>query len=115
MRFYEPQRGQILFDGVPITQIDLRELRSRISLVLQDVFLFSRSVEYNIRLGNQQIADARVQNAARRVGAQRFIEQLPEQYHDAAGRARRIAVRGRTAAPFLCPRACVRSAGPRAR
>ncbi len=85
MRFYHPQRGQILFDGVPIPQLDLQELRSHISLVLQDVFLFSRSVEYNIRLGSEQITDTRVQAAAARVGAQRFIEQLPQRYQTPLG------------------------------
>jgi ATP-binding cassette subfamily B multidrug efflux pump len=85
MRFYEPQRGQILFDGVPITELDQRELRSRIGLVLQDVFLFSRSVEYNIRLGGDPIDDAAVQAAARRVGADRFIQLLPQHYATALG------------------------------
>jgi ATP-binding cassette subfamily B protein len=85
MRFYQPQRGQILVDGVPIEQLDLGVLRSRISLVLQDVFLFSRSVEYNVRLGNSRIADADVRAAATRVGAQRFIERLPQQYRTPLG------------------------------
>ena len=80
MRFYEPQRGQILFDGVPISQIPVRELRARIGLVLQDVFIFSQSVDYNIRLGRADIPPARVQLAAERVGASRLIERLPEQY-----------------------------------
>ncbi|MGH7470575.1 MAG: ABC transporter ATP-binding protein [Longimicrobiales bacterium] len=85
MRFYQPQCGQILMDGVPIEQLDLVALRSRISLVLQDIFLFSRSVEYNVRLGSERISDADVQTAATRVGARRFIEQLPQQYQTALG------------------------------
>jgi ATP-binding cassette, subfamily B, multidrug efflux pump len=85
MRFYEPQRGQILFDGVPINQLDLGTLRSRISLVLQDVFLFSRSIEYNVRLGAEQISDAAVQDASVRVGAHRFIDPLPESYRTVLG------------------------------
>ena len=85
MRFYEPQRGQILFDGVPIDQVDTRELRQRIGLVLQDVFLFSRSVEYNIRLGHEEISDERVQGAAERVGAARFIARLAQGYGTALG------------------------------
>jgi len=85
MRFYEPQRGQILFDGVPIDRVPLHELRSRIGLVLQDVFLFSRDIAYNIRLGRDDIDDARIREAAARVGADRFIERLPGGYAETIG------------------------------
>jgi ATP-binding cassette subfamily B protein len=85
MRFYEPQRGEILFDGVPITSIPVSELRARIGLVLQDVFIFSQSVAYNIRLGRGDISPERVRLAAERVGAHRFIERLPQQYESALG------------------------------
>ena len=51
MRFYRPQRGQILLDGQPIDRLRLDELREHIGLVLQDVFLFSQDVAHNIRLG----------------------------------------------------------------
>ncbi|HEX6940405.1 MAG TPA: ABC transporter ATP-binding protein [Longimicrobiales bacterium] len=77
MRFYEPQRGQILSDGVPIDRVPVAELRSRIGLVLQDVFLFSRDVGYNIRLGRDDIPDERVRLAVERVGADRVIDRLP--------------------------------------
>ena len=85
MRFYEPQRGEILFDGVPISEVDPRELRSRIGLVLQDVFLFSRSVEYNVRLGDADIEDDVVEAASERVGADRFVQQLPQRYETPLG------------------------------
>jgi ATP-binding cassette subfamily B protein len=85
MRFYEPQRGQILFDGVDIREIEVHELRSRIALVLQDVFIFSESVEFNIRLGRSDISHERVRQAAARVGAERFIQRLPDQYGAALG------------------------------
>lgn len=85
MRFYEPQRGEILFDGVPIGEIPVHELRARISLVLQDVFIFSHSVAYNVRLGRADIPHERVRRAAERVGAHRFIERLPEQYDTKLG------------------------------
>ncbi|MBI4410843.1 MAG: ABC transporter ATP-binding protein [Gemmatimonadetes bacterium] len=85
MRFYEPQAGEILFDGVPIQRVPLEELRSRVGLVLQDVFLFSRDLAYNIRLGRGDIDDARVRRAAARVGADRFIERLPQAYAHALG------------------------------
>jgi ATP-binding cassette, subfamily B, multidrug efflux pump len=78
LRFYEPQQGEILFDGVPIREVAADELRDRIGLVLQDVFLFSRSVGYNIRLGRDDIDDARVVEAARRVGADEVVARLPQ-------------------------------------
>jgi ATP-binding cassette, subfamily B, multidrug efflux pump len=82
MRFYEPQRGQILFDGIAIERVPQHELRDRIGLVLQDVFLFSRSVDYNIRLGRDDISDQQVRQAAARVGADRHIERLPRGYDE---------------------------------
>ncbi len=85
MRFYEPQKGEILFDGVPIRDVSLAELRSRIGLVLQDVFLFSRDVATNIRLGRSDIEDERVRAAAERVGADAFVERLPERYAQPLG------------------------------
>lgn len=85
MRFYEPQQGEILFDGVPINRIDPRALRSRIGLVLQDVFLFSRDIAYNIRLGDDTIDDARVIAAAERVGADAMIQRLPHRYAEPLG------------------------------
>lgn len=85
MRFYEPQRGQILLDGVDIREIPERELRAHFGLVLQDVFIFSESVGYNIRLGRSDISPERVRFAAERVGAAAFIEKLPKQYETALG------------------------------
>lgn len=85
MRFYDVQRGRILFDGVPIAEVGLRELRRRIGLVLQDVFLFSQDVAYNIRLGSPEIDDARIERAAERVGASSFIERLESGYDQPLG------------------------------
>lgn len=85
MRFYEPQRGEILFDGVPIRDIPVRELRAHIGLVLQDVFVFSQSVEHNIRLGRTDISRERVRQAAERIGAHRFIDRLPQAYEAPLG------------------------------
>ena len=83
MRFYEPQRGEILLDGVPIGRLRLDDLRSRIGLVLQDVFLFSQDVAYNIRLGSEDIDDAEVRFAAEQVGADPFIARLEHGYAEA--------------------------------
>jgi len=85
MRFYEPQQGEILLDGVPIRRLRIRDLRERIGLVLQDVFLFSQDVAYNIRLGEEGIDDDRVQAAAERVGAAGLIGRLEEGYEQPLG------------------------------
>jgi ATP-binding cassette subfamily B multidrug efflux pump len=84
-RFYDVGRGQILLDGVPIHHLRLRDLRARIGLVLQDVFLFSQDVSYNIRLGAGEIDDDRIRAAAQRVGAAPFIERLTHGYAQALG------------------------------
>ena len=76
MRFYDPQRGEIRVDGIPIREVPQKELRRRFGLVLQDVFLFSDDIRYNIRLG-EEISDAKVREAAREVGADAFIDHLP--------------------------------------
>jgi len=85
MRFYQPQRGRILLDGVPIDRLRLDDLRERIGLVLQDVFLFSQDVAHNIRLGAQDIPEDRVREAAERIGAAPFIERLPGGYNQELG------------------------------
>jgi ATP-binding cassette subfamily B protein len=85
MRFYDVQKGDVLLDGVSIRRLPLRDLRGRIGLVLQDVFLFSQNVGYNIRLGSSDIDDARMMAAAERVGARRFIERLPHAYQQPLG------------------------------
>jgi ATP-binding cassette subfamily B protein len=85
MRFYEPERGEVRFDGVPIARVPVAELRGRISLVLQDVFLFSEDVRRNIRLGRDDISDERVEEAARRVGFEPFVERLPRRWAQPLG------------------------------
>jgi ATP-binding cassette subfamily B protein len=80
MRFYDIQRGRILLDGVDLRDWDLKSLRENFAVVLQDVFLFSGTVESNIRLGNKDISDERVTWAAREVHAHKFIERLHDGY-----------------------------------
>ncbi len=75
-RFYDIQRGKILIDNVPIEQYDVATLRSHIGVVLQDVFLFSGSIRENITLGNADISDETIWQAAELVGAKNFIEKL---------------------------------------
>ncbi|MGH2569153.1 MAG: ABC transporter ATP-binding protein, partial [Bacteroidota bacterium] len=79
-RFYEIQKGEILIDGMNIQHVRTEELRKHIAVVLQDVFLFSGDIKGNINLGNDAISLDRIHAAARVVGAQRFIEQLPGTY-----------------------------------
>ncbi len=91
MRFYDIQKGQILLDGQDIKDINLQFLRWRIGLVLQDVFLFSGSIEKNISLGHQDITAEHVVAAAKAIGAHRFIERLPQGYeHDVRERGASI-------------------------
>ncbi len=85
MRFYDPQRGTILLDDIDIREFPQRELRSAIGLVLQDVYLFSGNARYNIRLGNEEISDDDIVEAARRVGADRFVRRLPDGYEQELG------------------------------
>lgn len=80
MRFYDVQRGRILLDGVDVREWDLKSLRENFAVVLQDVFLFSGTLEENIRLGNGAITDERIRWAAQEVHAAEFVEKLPENY-----------------------------------
>ncbi|HSG07712.1 MAG TPA: ABC transporter ATP-binding protein [Longimicrobiales bacterium] len=85
MRFYDVDKGEILVDGIPIHRLRLLDLRSRIGLVLQDVFLFSQDVKYNIRLGSPALDESRVRRAAQRVGADDVIQRLEKGYDQALG------------------------------
>lgn len=76
-RFYEPDRGRILLDGLDVREYPLAALRERIGLVPQDVFLFSGSIRENVRLGSGEIDAARVDAALEAVGADRFVSALP--------------------------------------
>jgi ATP-binding cassette subfamily B protein len=82
-KFYEVQRGQILIDGIDIKDIDERDLRKHIAIVLQDVMLFSGDILTNITLGNEKIPFEKVVESARLIGADKFIEKLPKGYFEA--------------------------------
>jgi ATP-binding cassette, subfamily B, multidrug efflux pump len=79
-RFYDNQQGDILVDGLNIKDVRPTDLRKHLAVVLQDVFLFSGDIKGNINLGDDSISIDRIKAAARVVGAQRFIELLPNQY-----------------------------------
>jgi ATP-binding cassette subfamily B multidrug efflux pump len=80
MRFYDVQKGRILLDGVDVRDWDLQSLRENFAVVLQDIFLFTGTVESNIRLGRKEISDERIRWAATEVCADNFIRRLPQDY-----------------------------------
>jgi ABC-type multidrug transport system fused ATPase/permease subunit len=79
-RLYDIQRGRILIDGKDVREVDKHELRRKIGLVLQDVFLFSGDIRGNIRLGEDVITDEKVAQVAEHVNAAGFIKRLPDGY-----------------------------------
>lgn len=81
-RFYDIQKGKIKIDGIDIAEIDKRELRKYISIVLQDVQLFSGTIKTNIGLNSEHITEAEIIEAAKLVGADSFIEKLPNKYDE---------------------------------
>jgi ATP-binding cassette subfamily B multidrug efflux pump len=81
LKFYEYQEGEILIDGKEFKEIDTKSLRSKVALVMQDVFLFSRSVSDNISLGDEKTDDKSIINSARALGAEEFIDNLPLKYN----------------------------------
>jgi ATP-binding cassette, subfamily B, multidrug efflux pump len=82
LRFYDVQRGSIRIDGVDVKEMPLTDLRRRFGVVLQDPFLFTGTVEGNIRLGTDSISDERVRQAAEDVNLADFIHQLPNTYKE---------------------------------
>ena len=76
-RMYDINHGSITLDGRDIRDYELEHLRSQISIVLQDVFLFSDTIANNIRLYESGVTEAQMEQAARRIGADRFIKELP--------------------------------------
>jgi ATP-binding cassette, subfamily B, multidrug efflux pump len=77
LRFYDIQRGQILLDGIDIRRIELQDLRRQFGIVLQDPFLFSGTIESNVRLGTAGIERSTVEHAVDEVGLGDFIRALP--------------------------------------
>lgn len=80
MRFYDPTEGRVLIDGHDLRDVQLATLRSQISLVLQDPFIFSGTIGDNIRYGRLDATQEQVEDAARAVHLDEFIGKLPEKY-----------------------------------
>ena len=80
LRFYDPQAGRILLDGLPIHELSLADLRERIAIVPQEPVIFSASAMDNIRYGRPQATDAEVVAAAQAAHADGFLRELPEGY-----------------------------------
>jgi ATP-binding cassette subfamily B protein len=81
-RFYDINKGGIFIDGINIKDVDKRDLRKYISIVLQDVYLFSGTIRSNISMDNNDIPFEKLKDAAVLVGADKFIEQLPNKYDE---------------------------------
>ncbi len=90
LRFYDIQRGEILLDGVNIRELDLQQLRRQFGIVLQDPFLFSGTIESNVRLGTESISHEMVERSLREVGLGPFVDSL------AHGAATEVTERGAT-------------------
>ena len=85
LRFYEAQSGELLIDGRPLADVALSDLRRRIALVPQEIFLFTGSVADNIRLARPDAADDEVRSAAEAAGAASFIERLGDGFATEVG------------------------------
>ena len=106
-RFYEVQRGAILVDGIDIREWNAQELRRRVGIVSQDVVLFSGDIDSNIRMGDPSMSAERVQQAARDVNADRFIEALPDRYrHEVTERGSSFSAGQRQLLAFARALAC---------
>ena len=85
LHMYEPQKGMITYDGIPLNKLDINSLRRQISYVPQDVFLFSETVRNNIRFGIDEATDEEVSNAARQASIHAEIEKFKSGYETMIG------------------------------
>lgn len=84
-RFYEPEEGEVLIDGRPVSDYRIRTLRKHIGFVLQEPFLFSTTIRENIAYGNPNVMNKQIIDAAKRAQAHEFIMQMPKGYDTMLG------------------------------
>ncbi|GIO26003.1 ABC transporter ATP-binding protein [Ornithinibacillus bavariensis] len=84
-RFYEPEAGDVLVDGRPVTDYSIKTLRKHIGYVLQESFLFSTTIKENIAYGNPEATDEQIVDAAKRAQAHDFIMEMPKGYDTLLG------------------------------
>jgi ABC-type multidrug transport system fused ATPase/permease subunit len=84
-RFYDPAEGKITLDGIDLRDVKIQSLRDNIGMVLQDTFLFARTVKENIAYGNANVSDAQIIEAAKAANAHEFIMNLPDGYDSEVG------------------------------
>jgi ATP-binding cassette subfamily B protein len=84
-RFYDVSKGNILIDGNDIRSINLKNLRDNISYIFQDSFLFSETVEENIRMGNSDLTKEDLENVAKISCVEEFVEKMNEKYNTLIG------------------------------
>ncbi|MHA1911113.1 MAG: ABC transporter ATP-binding protein [Candidatus Kariarchaeaceae archaeon] len=85
LRFYDPQEGEILIDGVNIKEYNLEELRQNIGYIEQDIYLFPRSISENIKFGNPEASEEEILDAAELAQVDEFVQDLKEKYETIAG------------------------------
>jgi ATP-binding cassette subfamily B protein len=85
LRFYDPSSGVVTFDGIPLAELDPRDLRRQIALVPQETVIFSASARDNIRFGRPQACEAEIEAAAEMAAADEFIRRLPRGYDTPLG------------------------------
>lgn len=84
-RFYDPDQGDILLDGVPLRNLSMAQLRESIGFVFQETYLFGSTIRDNIRFGRPEATDKEIEDAARAAYAHEFIEKLPNGYDTQVG------------------------------
>jgi ATP-binding cassette subfamily B protein len=109
LRFFDPQDGRILFDGVDIAAVEPRELRRNIALVAQDPAIFSGTIAENIRYGRPEASEAEIRQAAVAAAADEFIQRLPDAYETKLGE-RGITLSGGQRQRLAIARAILRNA-----
>ena len=109
LRFFDPQEGRILFDGVAIAEVEPRELRRNIALVAQDPSIFAGTIAENIRYGRPDASDAEIHEAAVAAAAEEFIRRLPGGYESRLGE-RGITLSGGQRQRIAIARAILRNA-----